>query len=246
MFKKIKKPAACEMRSVIHFLNARNIKLADIHCQLRKVYGEHAMSDSMVRRWVRHFNEGRKNVHDDPQSGWLSVVNEDLVRAVEEKIQEDDSPLLHFPCIFHKFQDHFFTKLCLINFVFRNCVHVGCRRCLQKNTKWNGRPVPWPFWHDTVSKVMTSWAAVTGDKKRVSHVTLELEQQTMEWRHTWSPIKKNFKQTISTRKIMCTVFWDRKRVLLVEFLPQGSTINTGSTATHEIASCNPEQTMWHV
>jgi histone-lysine N-methyltransferase SETMAR len=26
---------------------------------------------------------------------------------------------------------------------------------------------------------------------------------------------------------MCTLFWDRKRVLLVEFLPQGSTINAG-------------------
>jgi hypothetical protein len=42
---KIKKPAACEMRSVIHFLNARNMKQADIHCQLCEVYGEHAMSD---------------------------------------------------------------------------------------------------------------------------------------------------------------------------------------------------------
>jgi hypothetical protein len=65
MFKKIEKPAACEMQSVIHFLNARNMKPADIHCQLYEVYGEHAMSDSMVQRWVRNFNEGRKNMHDD-------------------------------------------------------------------------------------------------------------------------------------------------------------------------------------
>jgi histone-lysine N-methyltransferase SETMAR len=49
----------------------------------------------------------------------------------------------------------------------------------------------------------------------------------MEWRHTSSSIKKKFKQTIPTRKIMCTVFWDRKSVLLVELLPQGSTINAG-------------------
>jgi hypothetical protein len=31
----------------------------------------------------------RENMHDDPQSGRPSVVNEDLVRAVEEKIQEN-------------------------------------------------------------------------------------------------------------------------------------------------------------
>jgi hypothetical protein len=88
MIKKTEKPAACEMRSVIRFLNARNMKPAAIHRQLCEVYGEHTMSDSMVRRWVRHFNEGRGNVHDDPRSGRPSVVNEDFLRAVEEMIQE--------------------------------------------------------------------------------------------------------------------------------------------------------------
>ena len=47
------------------------------------------MNSSVVRRWVRLFNEGHKNVHDDLRSGRLSVVNEDLVRAVEGKIREN-------------------------------------------------------------------------------------------------------------------------------------------------------------
>jgi transposase len=65
------------------------MKLADIHRHLCEGYGQHTMSDLMVSRWVRHFNEGRENVHDDPRKGRPSVVNEDLVRAVEEKIQEN-------------------------------------------------------------------------------------------------------------------------------------------------------------
>jgi hypothetical protein len=40
-------------RSVIGFLNARNMRTADIHRQLFEMHGEHAMSDSIVRRWVR-------------------------------------------------------------------------------------------------------------------------------------------------------------------------------------------------
>jgi hypothetical protein len=53
---------------------------------------------------VRHFIEGRENVHDDPRSGRPPVVNEDSVRAVEEKIQEHrrftiSSLSLHFPQI---------------------------------------------------------------------------------------------------------------------------------------------------
>jgi len=62
------------------------------------------MSSSVVRRWVQLFNEGRENVHDDLRSGSPSVVNEDLVRAVKEKIRENrrftiTSLSLHFPQI---------------------------------------------------------------------------------------------------------------------------------------------------
>jgi hypothetical protein len=104
MFKKIEKPAACEMLSLIRLLNARNMKLGDIHCLLCEVYREHAMSDSMERRWMRHFIEERENVHDDPRSGRPPGDNEDLVRAVEEMIQENrrftiSSLSLHFPQI---------------------------------------------------------------------------------------------------------------------------------------------------
>ncbi|GBN38727.1 Mariner Mos1 transposase [Araneus ventricosus] len=35
------------------------------------------------------------------------------------------------------------------------------------------------------------------------------------------PHKKNFKTTLSAHKIMCTVFWNRQGILLVEFLPRG-------------------------
>jgi histone-lysine N-methyltransferase SETMAR len=57
---------------------------------------------------------------------------------------------------------------------------------------------------------------VTGDETWVSHSSPESKQQSIEWRHTE---KAQIKQTISTRKIKCTVFfW--------EFLPQGTTINS--------------------
>ena len=63
MFKTIEEAADCEMRSVIRFLNARNVLPSEIHHQICQVYGDNAMSDGMVRKWVRMFNEGRQNVH---------------------------------------------------------------------------------------------------------------------------------------------------------------------------------------
>jgi len=41
-----------------------------------------------------------------------------------------------------------------------------------------------------------------------------------------SPSKKKFKMLPSAGKVMCTVFWDRKGVILLDFLEPGQTINS--------------------
>ena len=78
--------------------------LSEIHHQLCQVYDDNAMSDGMVRKWVRMFSEGRENVHDEARSGRPSLVNDDLVRKVKERVREDrrftiSDLSLHFPQI---------------------------------------------------------------------------------------------------------------------------------------------------
>ena len=62
---------------------------SESYYQICHVYGDNAMSDGMVRKWVRMFNEGRENVHDEARSGRPSLVNDDLVRKVNERVRED-------------------------------------------------------------------------------------------------------------------------------------------------------------
>ena len=50
----------------------------------------------------------------------------------------------------------------------------------------------------------------------------------MHWRHSGSPCETKFKQILSMRKVMCTVFWDRRSILLVHFLTRGETVNAES------------------
>jgi len=57
MFKTIGGAADCEIRSVIRVLNARNVIPSEIHHQICQVYGDNAMSDGMVRKWIWMFNE---------------------------------------------------------------------------------------------------------------------------------------------------------------------------------------------
>jgi len=77
---------------------------SQIHHQICQVYGDNAISDGMVTKWVRMFNEGRENVHDEAGSGRPSLVNDDLVRKVNERLRYDrrftiSDLSLHFPQI---------------------------------------------------------------------------------------------------------------------------------------------------
>jgi len=89
MFKTIEGAADCEIRPVIRFLNARNVLPSEIHHQICQVHGDNAISDGMVRKCVRMFNEVRQNVHDEARSGRPSLANDDLVRKVNERVRED-------------------------------------------------------------------------------------------------------------------------------------------------------------
>ena len=68
---------------------------------------------------------------------------------------------------------------------------------------------------------------VTGDKTWVQFMNAETKQQSKQWMHTHSPNKpKKFKQTLSNRKMMATIFWDCKGILLTEFMTPGTTITS--------------------
>ncbi|KAJ4435712.1 hypothetical protein ANN_18328 [Periplaneta americana] len=215
------------MRSVICFLNARNIKPADIHCQLCEVYGDDAISDGMVRRWVRKFNEGCVFVHDEQRTGRPSLINDDLVRAVDEKIHEDRRfTISSLSFTFPQMSRSVLYKIVTDRLQYRKLCSRWVPKMLTEEHKTKRASSALSFltrYSEQGNEFLDHF--VTGDKIWVSHMTPESKQQSMEWRHTASPRKKKFKQTMSTHKIMCTVFWDRKGVLLIEFLPRGETIN---------------------
>ncbi|GFV19984.1 histone-lysine N-methyltransferase SETMAR [Trichonephila clavipes] len=104
------------------------------------------------------------NVHDEPRSNRPSVITDDLVNAVDEKIREDRR----------------FT-ISTLALAFPNVERI-----------------------------------VRGDETWVCHITPESKRQSMEWSHRNSPVRVKAKRTISTRKVMANVFWDRHGVLSLD------------------------------
>jgi transposase len=80
--------ASREIRGFICSLHAKNMSAAEIHCELCTVYGQNVMSEGTGRQWCRMFEGGQTNFHDEERSGRPSVVNDDLVQIVEQKICE--------------------------------------------------------------------------------------------------------------------------------------------------------------
>ena len=76
MFKTIEGAVDCEIWSVISFLNARKALPSEIHHQICQVYGDNAMNDGMVRKWVRMFTDGREAYS-------LQVKSQDTVHTLQ-------------------------------------------------------------------------------------------------------------------------------------------------------------------
>jgi hypothetical protein len=57
------------------------------------------MSDGMVRKWVRMFNEERQNLHDEARSGCPSLVLKVNERVLDDRPFTISDLSLHFPQI---------------------------------------------------------------------------------------------------------------------------------------------------
>ena len=65
----ISTPVNCEVRGVIRFLQAENVRPCEIHQRLVAVCGEHVMNAASVRKWCTMFTNGRTDIHDTEISG---------------------------------------------------------------------------------------------------------------------------------------------------------------------------------
>jgi hypothetical protein len=61
---------------------------------------------------------------------------------------------------------------------------------------------------------------VTGDETWVLFVNVETKEKSKQWMHTFTKQaeKSLNKRCLPARKLTATVFWDRKKVLMMEFM----------------------------
>ncbi|KAJ4439540.1 hypothetical protein ANN_07664 [Periplaneta americana] len=186
------------------------------------------MNERNVRKWCEMFNNGRTNVHDETRPRRPSLITEDLKTKVNDRILQDrrtslDELHIAFPDI---------SRSLLGENVSQHLgYHKICARWVprqlsdQHKTQRMASALTFLMRYHTDGDAFLD-QIVTGDETWVSHNTPETKRQSRHWHHPSSPKKpRKFKYTLSTQKVMATVFWDRKGVLLLDFMPKGTTIN---------------------
>ncbi|GFW49368.1 histone-lysine N-methyltransferase SETMAR [Trichonephila clavipes] len=174
--------------------------------------------------------DGRTNIHDEERSGRPLVITDELIQKVDCKVKENrrctiSSLAEKFPAVSRSVLHEVVSER--LNY-WKLCSRWVPKMLTDEHkTKRLGSALSFLERYSNEGEDFLSHI-VTGDETWVAYVTPESKQQSMEWRYSSSPRKVKFKQTISAQKIVCTVFCDRRGVLLVDFLTRGDTINAAA------------------
>lgn len=203
------KSRQCEVRSVIRFFVVKNCKASEIHRQICEVYEPNVMSEGGVRQWYRMFKYGRTNVNDEERSGRLSIVNADLTCLVDERVTanrrftiselSEDIPQISHTLLYKVItEDLGYQKL--------SARWVPKLLSEEQKAQRMGAALSFLQRYEREGDAFLN-QIVTGDETWVRYVNAETKLQSMQWGHTHSPKKPTkCRQTLSTRKLMATVF----------------------------------------
>ena len=222
-----------KQRIVIEFLVSEGESPLNISKRLDNVFKNDAIDYSTVKRWVQRFKGGEEemgkaSVSDRPRSGRpasavnpASLARADALIKADRRVTVDEIAtaldISHGSAV-NVFESLGYGKVCArwvprkLTEAHREARVEACSELLEQ--------------HQSDDSFLRVSRIVTGDETWVHHYVPESKRKSMEWRHPDSPRTKKFKAQRSAGKVMASVFWDSKEVILVDFMPKGATINS--------------------
>ncbi|KAK7601555.1 hypothetical protein V9T40_008996 [Parthenolecanium corni] len=215
-------------RIIIKFLVNENVSANEIYARLMVQFPDDLLlKRSQFYKWVKAFKEGRERVENRPHNRRpRTSVKQDNIDRVEQLILEDRrttikemaeevgisvgsiETIIHKHLRYRKVSARWVPHL--LNFDQKFTREEICERLLARYDAEGD---------DFIKKIFTT------DETWVHYYTPLSKRATMEWRkkNEGAPVKA--KRVPSAGKILCTVFWDMRGVLYVDFLRTQKTIN---------------------
>lgn len=217
-----------EYRTIIKFFVLEGLSTTEIHTKMVKVLKKGAPSFSTVHRWALNFRRGHTMIEDGPRSGRpKSATTPQIIQEIHDIVLDDrrikvreiasatgisDERVWH---ILH--EDLKMKKLCarwVPHLLTIDEKRIRMQFSLSCLDRFNHNKT------DFMSRL------VTMDETWIHHYTPETKAQSKQWMEAGSNAPKKAKMVLSAGKVMASVFWDAKGILLLNYLEKGKTINS--------------------
>ena len=217
-----------EQLAVIKYLHKKGLMAKQIHEDMEGTLGQSAPSYTIVKKWAAEFKCGWESIKDDPHSGRPSTLTtQEYVEKICDLIIGDRRlkirEIVETVCIpYERAQNIIVNKL-----GFSKISARWISRLLSVKQNRNRLTIS----RDSlelfeVDPQEFSDRFVTMDETWVHHYTSESKQQSKQWKWEGSPPPKKAKIVFTANKVITSVSWDLKGVILVDYLEKSKTVNS--------------------
>jgi [histone H3]-lysine36 N-dimethyltransferase SETMAR len=215
-----------EQRAVIKYLCLKQMTPTLIHQDLVDTLGKCAVSYDVVKRWCREFKCGRQSCTDEHAGGAPTIVTtQENVKKIHDLVLQDRRVTIRQIVEDTGLSYHVIYNIITAKLDMKKLSARWVPRMLTEAHKQTR--------NDVCSRLLTRYRQdkenflarfLTMDESWIHHYDVETKMQSKQWTHRGLPPPKKFKMQPSAGKVMLSVFWDARGVILVDFLQKGATI----------------------
>uniref|UniRef100_A0A6M2DNE2 Putative histone-lysine n-methyltransferase setmar-like protein n=1 Tax=Xenopsylla cheopis TaxID=163159 RepID=A0A6M2DNE2_XENCH len=208
-----------QYRSVIRFLYLEGKTRCGIKERLDAVYGEHSPSMATVKNWYNAFKRGRTTVFDEPRPGApKTATTEDNVTKIHELVLADSllkvREIAETVGISKDRVGHILHEI------------LGMRKLLARWVPLLLSPEGKAVRESTSERCLTIFKS---DPQDFLNRFVTVDETWIHWHQPDSDesgerTPKKLKSALTSGKIMVSIFWDSKGVILIDYLDNTKTI----------------------
>ena len=206
-----------EFRAVIKFLTMEGAKAKEIHRRMADVYGDSSPKYSTVAKWLADFKRGRDSLEDDAGRP-ADVISQEKIEGVERLVLNNRRikvAELASECgisnggVYTIIHEHLGMSKVSARWVPRSLNMQDRQQRVESSQEllevYNANP------EDFHTRL------VTGDETWLHHWDPDTKKESMQWKRPGSPPPKKFRTQPSASKVMATVFWYSKGIILIDY-----------------------------
>ena len=215
-----------ECRAVIKYFVLKGLTPTEIKDELDSTLKDSSPSFSTVKKWAADFKRGRSSIFDDVRSGRpKTAVSEEIIAKIHNAVLSDRRMKVRELSNIAQISTE------RVHYVLHEKLHMKklSARWVPRLLTVDQKRVRQNVSQECLDRFKRNPTAflrqfITVDETWIHHYTPETKEQSKQWVEHGGRAPKKAKTVLSAGKVMATVFWDARGVVMIDYLEKGKTI----------------------